>query len=168
MVDPNLANDLRSEENPIARLKSVCKDSSKSLFCCCKSKLWKSSILIQTWHWRYDIGPSSNGLFQWANFLLDYDIHDDRIKDGITCTDYGKYNTSYGSCIKSAMRAELLAAFGCLPPWFLNEDPKTCESGIPININDQARVFNMVVLKSSFIIIWIPWKVLNSNFCIMI
>ena len=51
-------------------------------------------------------------------YEVSFEIEDDRIYDGITCTDYAKWNSNYGECVTDAFREQLINTYGCqnLPP----------------------------------------------------
>lgn len=64
------------------------------------------------------IGPTKNGLYEAANYEVSLEIHDDKINNGITCTDYASMGSTYGECIENAVKDQLLKWYGCLPVWF--------------------------------------------------
>ncbi len=53
-------------------------------------------------------------------YMASYSIHDATIRDGKRCKVYTKDN-SYGKCVEDAFKSELVATYGCLPPWFQPE-----------------------------------------------
>ena len=50
-------------------------------------------------------------------YMASYSIHDASIRDGKRCKVYTKDN-SYGMCLEDALKGELVATYGCIPPWF--------------------------------------------------
>lgn len=74
MVDPFTANHIRIEETP------------------------RSTV---------EVGPTNDNeepRFEWADLTVDYTITDSRIRDGSSCKDYGKMNSSYDDCLKTALQ----------------------------------------------------------------
>ena len=72
-------------------------------------------------------GPSHNDRFDSASYNLEYRLHDSKIYDGHTCTDYKRANLSYGDCIDGVMEKLFLESYGCLPPWFPRNKGMICE-----------------------------------------
>ena len=71
--------------------------------------------------WKGVLGPTGNLTFNGKLYEVQISIHDSRVHDGVTCTDYKKIGSSYGECIENEFKNELLSWFGCLPPWFPNK-----------------------------------------------
>jgi hypothetical protein len=80
----------------------------------------------ETTHAQATIGPATNNLFERGVYEVHYSLHDATIHDGVTCTDYTKKGSTYGSCLMKVLTEEALQGFGCIPPW------------VPGNITDQA------------------------------
>ena len=74
--------------------------------------------------WKGELGPTGNLTFNGKLYEVQISIHDSKVHDGLTCTDYKKIGTSYGECVENEFKRELLGWFGCLPPWF----PKKIEN----------------------------------------
>ena len=71
---------------------------------------------------------SENKIFAYARYMVHYAVYDNRIHDGISCTDYKKIGTTYGKCVQREVRQQLLDWDECLPPWFPNAklDQRRC------------------------------------------
>ena len=65
-----------------------------------------------------EVGPHSKPFYEMGLYDIHYTLHDSTIKDGITCTDYTKSENSYALCLSSVLKEELLQVYGCLPPWY--------------------------------------------------
>ena len=90
------------------------------------------------------MGPTSNNLFSYGSYELEYLLYDNSIHDGTSCSDYAKLDTSYGKCLSNIWTQELLATYGCLPPWVsTNNSKKICEEDITVDTKS--------ILKSSFL-----------------
>ena len=83
-------------------------------------------------------GPTYENFYDGASYELEYRLKDSSLYDGKSCSDYNRFNSSYGSCIESIMREKLLGCYGCLPPWFPGSMKKTCETDISISSNDKS------------------------------
>ena len=55
---------------------------------------------------------------------------DNRIMDGITCTDYDVTDTDFNGCIMELCRSEFFRLIGCLPPWFPSSQEDKCNDTI--------------------------------------
>ena len=66
-------------------------------------------------------------------------IQDSRIKDGVTCRDYERINSSYGKCLNQALRKEFLENLDCLPPWMPDNLGEVCELDKPVHIKDKEK-----------------------------
>ena len=85
---------------------------------------------------RVTFGPTNNQQYEFQNFEPKISLYDSRIKDGISCIDYERINSSYGQCIKDAMRRRLLHCFGCLPLWFPGNSGEGCEVDKDVHVQD--------------------------------
>ncbi len=82
-------------------------------------------------------GTKSNGVYTRFYFHVTISLHDSRINDGLTCTDYEKYGTSYEQCTKDMMKNVMVKHFNCVFPWLQDSSYKTCEKiGINQTISD--------------------------------
>lgn len=63
-----------------------------------------------------------NGDFEWKRVEASYELNDATLGDGDICTDYERYNSSYGSCIRDVLRKTLLEVYGCIPPWAVKDN----------------------------------------------
>ena len=70
--------------------------------------------------------------FEWKRVEVKYELHDATIRQGITCTDYLRHGSSYGWCIKKALKTKLFDVYGCMPPWMVtdNDDRFASESSL--------------------------------------
>ena len=83
-----------------------------------------------------NIGPTSDTLFFFGNYELEYLLYDSRIHDGTTCTDYTKLDMTYGECLNDILKKESLATYGCLLPWISTNNSKmNCKEKIDIEPN---------------------------------
>ncbi len=98
-----------------------------------------------------NFGPISNNTFDGYSFELEIGIHDSRIHNGITCTDYKKKGNSYGECIETKFYDYLLKAYACLPPWFPKNSSLTCEKQKAIGINYEKNYGKLYHIISRFI-----------------
>ena len=39
------------------------------------------------------------------------------VHNGLKCTDYSELNYTYGECIETQIKQEMLSQLGCIPPW---------------------------------------------------
>ncbi len=56
--------------------------------------------------------------YEYSMFRAAYEIHDDSINDGITCTDYNKLGSTFGECFQNEVNSKMLGWMGCIPIWF--------------------------------------------------
>ena len=79
-------------------------------------------------------GPTGDNTFDGYLYELKIEVHNHRIHDGISCTDYEKFNSTYQNCIESAFSEKLLDWYGCLPPWFPTNNTLTCDVHVTAKI----------------------------------
>ena len=73
------------------------------------------------------LGPTDEMHFNTAAYELEITLQDLILYEGRSCTDYSKYDTSYGKCIEKSLKDKLVQVYGCLPPWFIIDNSKsTC------------------------------------------
>ena len=84
-------------------------------------------------------GPTYSKFFEQSSYELGYTIHDSKIYDGKSCTDYKRMNSSYGNCVDSIMKRHLMECYGCLPPWFPAQKGMICESDKTVVTSDHAK-----------------------------
>ena len=53
------------------------------------------------------VGPRNDGMYDWADVLLEYTVTDDSIKDGVGCSVYENPNT-YEKCVTKTLQVNLL------------------------------------------------------------
>ena len=84
-----------------------------------------------------DIGPSwEASCFRWSYIEIYYSLVDDRINEGLLCTDYESQEITYGKCLEDGMQARLLKWYGCLPPWFPSATKEnTCNASMTRQAN---------------------------------
>ena len=95
--------------------------------------------LIEMKNAQVEFGPVSERFFLYVAYELIFSLHDSRIKNGVTCMDYGRTNSSYGKCIIQEMRKEFLENLDCLPPWMPNNSDLVCELDKAVNVQDNER-----------------------------
>ena len=81
------------------------------------------------------IGPTSNTLFAFRNYELEFFLYDNSIHDGTSCTDYTKTARSYRECLNDILAKEFIATYGCLPAWVSTKSKITCEEETNIDAN---------------------------------
>ena len=72
-------------------------------------------------------GSLGNGYFDSKSYNIELSLHDNRINNGITCSDYENVKTSYGQCIETRLGESMLSWFGCYLPWFHKSTNLSCE-----------------------------------------
>ena len=78
-----------------------------------------------------EFGLIDNTSADYKVYEINYEIHDNTIHDGRTCFDYRKQKESYGDCNYNALKNYIYSAYGCYPPWVMDEtDNKICEIGL--------------------------------------
>ena len=88
---------------------------------------------------RIQFGPTTDGLFDISAYEIQYSLHDSRIQDGKTCTDYARLKSSYEECILTVLKARLLKYYNCLPPWFPKPSDQTCEKDKEIKVEQENQ-----------------------------
>ncbi len=88
---------------------------------------------------RIQFGPTTDGLFDISAYEIRYTLHDSRILDGKTCTDYARLKSSYEECILTVLKARLLKYYNCLPPWFPKPLDQTCEKDKEIRVEQENQ-----------------------------
>ena len=73
---------------------------------------------------------SSPKTYEGKHFDITVEVIDNKIMDGITCTNYDMTDTDFNSCIMELCRSEFLRLIGCLPPWFSSSNEETCNNTI--------------------------------------
>ncbi len=85
-------------------------------------------------------GPTGNNTFDGYLYEVKIYIHDHRIHDGKTCTDYENFGSSYQNCIERAFSIKLIEWYGCLPSWFPTNNTLTCDVHVKAKIPpDEAK-----------------------------
>ncbi len=74
-----------------------------------------------------NFGNSLNDLHEGQNYEIEISLHDSRINDGLTCTDYDKYKSSYGHCTENMIIQFMLKWFGCVLPWVMKSSYNMCD-----------------------------------------
>ena len=69
--------------------------------------------------------------YEGKHFDITVEMIDNRIMDGITCTDYDLTDTDFNGCIMQLCRSEFFRLIGCLPPWFPSSNEEKCNDTIP-------------------------------------
>ena len=78
-----------------------------------------------------EFGLISNTSSDLKTYELNYEIYDNTIHEGTTCFDYRKQKETYGDCNLIAVKKYLYSAYGCYPPWIVDEpDDKICDIGL--------------------------------------
>ena len=113
---------------------------------------------------RVTFGPTADHLFDFLNIEIRISLYDARIRDGVSCTDYDKINSSYGQCITGVMRERLLRCFGCLPLWFPDHSGDNgCEVDKDVHVQDEI-LYQEVFQEMSDIIS--GWEVKYLDICL--
>ena len=74
---------------------------------------------------------SSPTTFEGKTFDITVEMIDNKIMDGITCTNYDLTDMDFNGCIMEMCRSEFLKLIGCLPPWFPSSNEVKCNYTIP-------------------------------------
>ena len=81
-------------------------------------------------HTQIEIGTHSKGNFDFKDYELSYEIQDNTVYDGTTCTDYRKQQKNFGDCNYEALKDYFFSNLGCYPPWMKKSQGKHCETDI--------------------------------------
>ena len=73
-----------------------------------------------------EFGKRSNTSFDSLTFDVRMSLHDSRLKDGQTCTDYENLGTSYGQCTENILNQFMLKWLGCVLPWTTKSSHAVC------------------------------------------
>ena len=80
-----------------------------------------------------------NNTFDASGYNVQYALHDNRLNDGDSCTDYEKAGTTFKVCFETAVKNQMLEWFGCLPPWLpeklLNPKAHACRKESCANLS---------------------------------
>ena len=82
----------------------------------------KSSIIM---------GSTTPEIFELKEYDLSYEIVDNTIHGGTTCTDYRKRGENYGDCNYRTVGTYLFNSYSCYPPWIETLQGKECETDVP-------------------------------------
>ena len=93
-----------------------------------------------------EFGPSGNNTFQGYNYEVKIQLHNHKILDGETCTDYDKLSSSYGGCLRDKMQESFLNWYGCTPPWIQKKN-QTCDIDKAVQDPSQKFIFEEVEIK---------------------
>ncbi len=99
-------------------------------------------------------GSLGNGYFDTKSYKIEISLYDNRIDDGITCTDYEKARTSFGQCIETRLGESMLNWLGCYLPWFQKSTKFSCEMANKTKMtktvfNEMTKLINGWKMKSS-------------------
>ncbi len=76
---------------------------------------------------RLSCGPTYEIFFEYATYEMVFSLYDTSIKDGVTCTNYERINSSYGECVNQVVKDLFLENLDCVPPWVPNNSGSVCE-----------------------------------------
>ena len=104
--------------------------ANKSLFMTFVDPLRSNQIMITPMeNGLMGVGKHNKDIYTGYNYELNLQIYDSKLSDGMTCFNYEQHGSSYGECIETAMRENLMKWYNCLPPWFpTNKTQLTCEA----------------------------------------
>lgn len=94
--------------------------------------------IVEMQNGRLYCGPTTEDFFDSVSYQVDFHLHNSKIYNGKSCTDYEQINSSYGQCIENIMSERLVKCYGCLPPWFPSRKGLTCESEKAVAIQDTS------------------------------
>ena len=89
-----------------------------------------------------NVGPNTNGYYDYFTYDLEMTWYDSNIHDGVTCNDYAKKGSTYGKCVETALKEKLLNWYDCLPPWFPENTSLTCEEVKPMKKGNKQSMFD--------------------------
>ena len=79
------------------------------------------------------IGPLVDIYSEYKAYEITFQIEDNEILNGETCTDYTKMEGDYNECVVTHFKEQLKSVYGCnnMPPWMNT----TCDDIVKENIN---------------------------------
>ena len=99
---------------------------------------------------RLYFGPSGENTFSGSGYEIKINVKDSSIDDGKSCTNYKRIKTTYGECIETALMKNLIAWYGCLPPWFPAQNmTTTCGAQVEMMKEDASKA-EILRLKKGF------------------
>ena len=124
----------------------------------------KNKIMLTTMeNGLIDLGKHEKNVYSGYNYELTLHVYDSKLQDGITCFDYDQRGSSYGECIETKMRENLLKWYNCLPPWFpTNNTLLTCEQ-IKEVPNLESNV--MADIQDEFVRLYTGYKLIMVEEC---
>ena len=95
-----------------------------------------------------EIRPTEMGTYEGKRFILSAELHDHKVHNGYTCTDYTKQRSSYGMCVEKVIKSRLEKYLGCLPAWFtpVLKDDKICTNEIQM----LGKIYHIKIQKPNF------------------
>ena len=85
---------------------------------------------------RVSVGPSYGNFFEYATYEMLFSVYDTSIKDGVTCTDYEKINSTYGECVNEVVKDMFIKNIDCVPPWVPSNFDSVCEIDKAVQVKD--------------------------------
>ena len=85
---------------------------------------------------RVSCGPTYENFFEYATYEMVFSLYDTSIKDGVTCTNYERINSSYGECVNQVVKDVFLENLDCVTPWVPNNSGSVCEIDKEIHMKD--------------------------------
>ena len=124
----------------------------------------KNKIMLTTMeNGLFDLGKHEKNVYSGYNYELTLHVYDSKLQDGVTCFDYDQRGSSYGECIETKMRENLLKWYNCLPPWFpTNNTLLTCEQ-IKEVPNLESNV--MADIQDEFVRLYTGYKLIMVEEC---
>ena len=84
-----------------------------------------------------EIAQVTQDTFEGKIFQINFEMTDDSIHDGLTCTDYKIKGSTYGDCEFIKTQDVFKNSLGCLPFWFPAVESMKCQE--PLRIPDQDK-----------------------------
>ena len=83
-------------------------------------------MIPQVENGKFSIGMNENGFYDNNVYKMKLSVVESGLKEGQTCIDYEKRDSSYGDCLHKTIKDTFLSLYGCLPPWFPKSNELTC------------------------------------------
>ena len=89
--------------------------------------LTSSIKIVEIENTKLVFGPTEKDFYESVYYEMDIEIHDTKVNEGISCTDYEDLGQTYGDCIEEALQAQLEDWYKCTPPWAISKINQNCE-----------------------------------------
>ena len=87
----------------------------------------------------FEMGHAEDKFVEEVINEISFEETNEQIYEGRTCTDYEKYDTTYGDCVERKVEDQLFEWFGCIPPWFPTPKKKACGFNVSRETYDNKK-----------------------------